>query len=113
MNRILKFRVWDKRQKKFNYFNLLDDFSSVSVKNQTIQQFTGLLDKNKREIFEGDIVKCDAYDKYKGVIKHITGSYIVSSIEKSFKLQARFDELSHINTTSNVEIIGNIFENPN
>ena len=73
MNRILKFRVWDKRQKKFNYFNLLDDFLSVSVKNQTIQQFTGLLDKNKREIFEGDIVKCDAYDKYKGIIKYIMG----------------------------------------
>lgn len=65
MNREIKFRGWDGKQ--FHYFDLDEVFfqgamNEVSGSNQWspsnlyIQQFTGLHDKNGKEIYEGDIL---------------------------------------------------------
>ncbi len=66
----LKFRVWDGN--KFHYtpkFNMhfsksgiiagLDNGSMVFSESNEIQQFTGKIDKNDKEIYEGDILKDD------------------------------------------------------
>lgn len=66
MTRPLKFRAWNPKTK------FMTEPFSIQIKNkpltetytypdQILQQFTGLLDKNGKEIYEGDIVQADRY----------------------------------------------------
>lgn len=64
-------------------------------------QFTGLKDKNDREIYEGDIVEFGA------------GPYRVVYEKGCYYVHTSYDsEFLHVIKESYVEIIGNIYENP-
>ena len=108
MQRIIKFRVWNTEEKKIGYFHSLKDFCNLYQDYQDIwiiQQFTGLLDKNGKEIYEGDIINCSIpYETLKNQIiqfNHKKGAFTLKQYG-TFLADVR-----------RIKIVGNIFETPN
>lgn len=124
---LLRFRAWLKKDKEmidveeihFNNGNLdfIGDAITWMCKNNdfVLMQSTGLTDKNDREIFEGDVVT-DGHTA--GDIKnHPTlGFYMVddNGTERWFSDGATIEDFEEdVETVHRIlEIIGNIYENP-
>lgn len=99
--RQIKFRAWDKEQKRMVFdFETIPYFASRVITKYSIDdcmQFTGLIDKNGKEIYEGDII-----NGWRVVIEpHSTGLR-----DSDNKWQG---QIAHRST--GLEVIGNIYEN--
>ncbi len=114
--REIKFRVWDKDDKSFldldsehgEYFGpngraYLTEILEGLHEELIPQQFTGLKDKNRVDIYEGDFVKYRlANNEFVGKIVFAHFSWQVVENSGSFPLTTGLE----------YEIIGNIFESP-
>ena len=74
---------------------------------ETVGQYTGLHDKNGRKIFEGDIVRC-----YYSDISPFTDE--IEPYEKEVLIDdiLRSEVIGWIDCADELEIIGNIYDNP-
>lgn len=113
-NRTIKFRAWDKTNNRFVFarlekdgWHIVDDIRNCGELSDW-EQYTGLKDKNGKEIWEGDIVKFGAQlgsvAEVKWLIKN--AGFLVK--DKWGDWQWLYDVVA----STNCEIIGNIYENP-
>lgn len=113
--REIKFRAWDKEKKEmtanFNFkemcfkgiwglFPYLENFNP-----DYLMQYTGLKDKNGKEIYEGDIVEVQDMHHQRLEVLSREGRYIRRYINGNTR------DLHTINS-SWLLVIGNIYENP-
>jgi len=102
MKREIKFRCWDDFQKKmFDISSLKLPHREDLSPNVYLMQYTGIKDKNGKEIYEGDIVR--KLDK--------TGYKAGRPFAVKFESNAKCSGYMIGNPKSYV-IIGNIYENP-
>lgn len=112
MSREIKFRAWVKQDNEWFYTYLdieEDDFCGNEIwldydKCATIEQYTGLKDKNGKEIYEGDILQID---------DHILGDFVVVWHNFGWKIKRSvgYESLS-VHKSEDCTVIGNIHENP-
>lgn len=128
MNREIKFRAWHKFLKKmfkigqitleegiWNFEPNDRDFIGMSIPYQpsfVLMQYTGLHDKNGKEIYEGDIVYCQTkYGKAKAIIKFIDGKF-VAYWNSALTHPENGHHIACYEINKRFEVIGNIYDNP-
>lgn len=115
--REIKFRAWNDREKTMQY-SIMEIFSQITDDADNIlMQYTGLKDKNGKEIYDGDIVEIEDGKKY--AEKDTTWNYqykaVVEWKECCFDLDRTISSFKYGGhdlyfLADKVEVIGNIYE---
>jgi len=102
MKREIKFRTWGKESKKWFYHDEIQGRHGMDPDQECSEsyQFTGLRDKNGKEIFEGDLVSWS------------NKTYTIKWYEKiaSFVMEEGENKLERPDIEFQSKVIGNIYE---
>lgn len=151
--RKIEFRSWDKKEKKMEYSDDVEFSTSVDVDwylaeistffgwisgensrdQYELMQFTGLLDKNGKKIFEGDIVQIQNHNNiiYNKALEGVP-KFLVEWFEQEnawwlqeyyqgepysvykgeYRLTSKNSKSKYVANCENFKIIGNLYENP-
>jgi uncharacterized phage protein (TIGR01671 family) len=120
MNKIPNYRVWHKIEKRFvelivikiekeqiGYVDKSGAYDIASFKDIVFQQFTGLYDKNKKPIYEGDRVRF-GYTKYEDFF----GEVVWLEDRASFGVINKNSFETFEDLMKYIEVVGNIFQLP-
>lgn len=87
-------------------FSSMSDYSIISVAPETVCQFTGLTDCEGNEIWEGDIVEREIWNKLyngltkvKGVIEYKDAEFFVAINSETYSLYSK-----------DIKVVGNKFD---
>ena len=113
--REIKFRAWDILNKRILNYGEIMTLPMWEVLPGTpeqrafnVMQYTGLKDKNGKEIYEGDIVLTRTSLKF--IISYKNGAFI--KCWQNYNVYLLYDSLIKDGCTEAYEVIGNIYENP-
>lgn len=116
--RQIKFRAWSAKYKQMNYdIGPFIDQSSGVARHLPVMQFTGLVDKNGKEIYEGDFILWRGAHYYPQSIawsdEH--GKWLrcgISRGEGQVRAGHPFKRGFDKEDADSSRVIGNIYENP-
>ena len=100
------------------YINEKNKLGYTPIRKETVGQYTGLHDKNGKEIYEGDIIEF-SYDMFvgnfdtfavKGKIVFEEGAFYVKVFENE-RITGEETYLLYSINLDDIEVIGNIYEN--
>ena len=116
MSREIKFRAWDKRHNSMEYINDLywfeeDGIHDFNDDNYIFMQNTGLKDKNGKEIYDSDIVKV-AWGSGKIVFYEVKYCESLGYHYLRDTKNKEDDDIICIYDYSQMDVIGNVFDNP-
>lgn len=98
----------DGNERHRSYHAIYADDGFYSVHEHTIGQFTGLHDKNGKEIYEGDMLKSNTWACDCEVV-WMDGGFTLKEGETSYNLKANFSDGDGY-YLDDIEVIGNIHE---
>lgn len=117
-SRPIRFRAWDENVRRMMSWEELGmTFEPLSVEGQIYMQYTGLRDKNGKEIYEGDIVRHRNLDRPEDGVMFGLQETMMGKIPREVKFEGCGfiplagwidDALKDMQW----EVIGNIYENP-
>ena len=113
MNRVIKFRAWSDRKKKMIFGPTGDNPSpswiialpQVINSEIPVMQFTGVMDANGKEIYEGDVVELEGFEPF--AVMELEAGWRMKNNTRVYDLWDHAGEQSHP-----CKVIGNVWENP-
>jgi len=114
----IKYRAWDQDNQKMWYWEVGDIenefWNAVRVHGHIPMQYTGITDENGKPIYDGDILKDDSWWWGNCAIKFIQGDVgpCTGDNVMEWRLYNHEGDSHNLWDGEEVEVIGNIHENP-